>query len=240
MKHTVFALAIFLHFGLFSNAAFAVSGGGATPSVEEAKETVAKARVAEETKIINQASTFCDKPENKCGFTVIGTRVHKRKDYKFPSHLKCTSVDFRTFRGCIEPRFFDPSARVFFDSGSDDDDEIDIFDDGSLNLTVQLASLYFPQRFGISEAYDNWSWGPVIGAGLGQPAKDSEDGSEDASGAPVVLGSAGGPVGDRGGDVLRRMRLFVRGYRLLNAIKNRRRGQLIAITKLQTAVECRQ
>lgn len=111
---------------------------------------------------------------------------------KFPWQLKCSSVDFRTIHGCLELRFFDPSARVYFDTGVDDPGEIDIFNDGNLNITVDLVSIYWPWRLGRSEFFDQWSWGPVVGAGIGSSANDSEDGSKQSSNAPVVLLSAGG------------------------------------------------
>lgn len=114
-----------------------------------------------------------------------------KKDIPFPAALKCTSVDYRTIHGCLQLRFFDPSARIYFDTGNDDPNEIDIFHDGNLNLTVDLASIYFPWRLGRSEYFDDWSWGPVLGAGIGAAAKDSEDGSMEASDAPIVLFSGG-------------------------------------------------
>jgi len=119
-------------------------------------------------------------------------RAYKAAGKKFPWQLKCTDADYRTFHGCLELRFFDPSARVYFDTGSDDEGEVDLFNDGKLNISVDLVSIYVPWRLGKSSFYDKWSWGPVIGAGLGAPAKDSEDGSVEASGAPVVLFSLGG------------------------------------------------
>ncbi len=119
-------------------------------------------------------------------------RAYKLKDgTPFPAQLKCTSVDYRMFHGCLELRFFDPSARVYFDTGSDDVNEIDLFNDGNLNVTVDLVSIYFPWRLGKAEFYDSWSWGPVFGAGISAAAKDSDDGSAKASGAPVVLISVG-------------------------------------------------
>ncbi|MEM6514007.1 MAG: hypothetical protein AAF660_13420 [Pseudomonadota bacterium] len=126
-----------------------------------------------------------------------GTRAHTKGDgpfpwqrEKFPWQLKCTNVDYRVWHGCLELRFFDPSARVYFDNGTDSPDEVDIFNDGALNLTVDLASIYFPWRLGRGKYYDSWSWGPVIGAGLGTSAEDSADG-ESSSDAPVVFFSGG-------------------------------------------------
>lgn len=123
---------------------------------------------------------------------VYDGRAYKKAGRNFPWELKCSSVDYRTVHGCLELRFFDPSARVYFDTGNDDENELDIFNNGNLNLTVDLASIYLPWRLGKSEFFDDWSWGPVVGAGIGASARDSEDGTIEASDAPVVLLSAGG------------------------------------------------
>ena len=124
---------------------------------------------------------------------IEGERAYKKPGQTFPWQLKCTSSDFRTIHGCLELRFFDPSARVYFDSGADEPDEVDIFNDGNLNVTVELASLYWPWRLGRGEYYDSWSFGPVVGAGLGTSGDDSEDGSQ-TSDAPVVVFSVGAMI----------------------------------------------
>lgn len=41
-------------------------------------------------------------------------------------------------------RVFSPSARIYFDTGSDDKDEIDIFNDGKISPSINLAEIYFP------------------------------------------------------------------------------------------------
>jgi hypothetical protein len=109
----------------------------------------------------------------------------------FPSTLKCSKFDFRTIHGCLKVSYFQPSARIYIDRGTDDDDEIDIFDNGTLNLSLDFVTIHLPWRFGRAEYYDVWSWGPFIGAGIGQPASDSEDGTKEASSAPVALISFG-------------------------------------------------
>ncbi len=133
-----------------------------------------------------------------------GNRAYKKPDliekidgeektttYPFPWQLKCSSADYRILHFCIEPRFLDPSARIYFDTGKDEDDEIDIFNDGNLNFSLNFVSLYIPLRFGRGEFYDNWSWGPMAGIGIGSTASDSEDDNEKSSGAPIVLLSYG-------------------------------------------------
>lgn len=131
----------------------------------------------------------------------FGDRVYKIRDRvtgenDFPPELKCSKYDLRTFHGCVEARFFSPSTRVYFDTGRDSEGEIDIFNDGNLNVTLDFINLYFPFRLGRGTYYDKWSWGPILGAGIGAPASssDSKDGESSASGAPVVLFSVGGLV----------------------------------------------
>lgn len=122
---------------------------------------------------------------------IYGDRAYSVDGYTFPPELKCTKEDKRTFHGCIDPRFLYPSTRVYFDSGTDSADKADLFNDGNINLTLDVVTLYFPWRMGRGEFYDNWSWGPTISAGISSASKDSKDGSEEASNAPVVLFSAG-------------------------------------------------
>lgn len=119
----------------------------------------------------------------------LGDRLYHSSD--FPSRLKCTSFDYRTFHLCIRPRFFEPSARVYFDTGEDDEGEVDIFDDGGLTPTIDFAALYVPWRLGQAEYFDSWSWGPLVAVGIGSSADDSEDGTVEASDVPVVMFSYG-------------------------------------------------
>ncbi len=101
--------------------------------------------------------------------------------------------------------FFQPSARVYFDTGSDDKSEIDIFEDGALVPTISLAQIYFPYEypkyFGTEEDLSKkWTWGPTLGVGLSSPANNSDDGTNKSSDAPIILLSGGlllrFPVGD--------------------------------------------
>lgn len=117
-------------------------------------------------------------------------RAYNVKGLDFPFELKCTKYDYRTIHGCFKLSFFDPSARVYFDS-NDSDGALDIFNDGNLNASINFVSAYVPWRFGRSEYFDAFSWGPALGVGVGAPARDGEDESEKSDGAPVVLFSAG-------------------------------------------------
>lgn len=104
-------------------------------------------------------------------------------------------------------RFFQPKSRIYFDTGSDDEGEVDIFDDGALTVSVNVAELrldlssvehayneageWVPEHFKRSD----WSWGFNFGLGIGAPAEDSETpeamGGERASNAPVLLLTGG-------------------------------------------------
>lgn len=97
----------------------------------------------------------------------------------------------------LKKRLFKPSGRIFFDTGSDDDGEVDIFKDGSLTASISLVELYWPYSHIAADELDadktgwNWRLGPTLGMGITGAADDSDDGSEEASGAPVVLFTAG-------------------------------------------------
>ena len=128
-------------------------------------------------------------PEN-IGFERDGERAYKADGLKFPYEIKCKSSDYRTIHGCLKIRFFDPSARVYFDGG-DAEEKLDMFNNGNLNASINFASLYLPWRFGRSGYFDVWSWGPAVGIGVSAPAQSSDDESKKSSGAPVVLASVG-------------------------------------------------
>ncbi len=94
----------------------------------------------------------------------------------------------------LDYRFFSPSARVFFDTGSDNADEVDVFDNGSLTASINLLELIY--RYELPKAFnlrgpETLYIGPALGFGLTAPANDSEDGTVDASDAPVFLISVG-------------------------------------------------
>ena len=113
-----------------------------------------------------------------------------REWYKF----KCTKYDYRIFHFCLESRFFEPSARIYFDMGKDDQDEIDIFNDENLDVNLDIVAFYVPWRLGGNPLFDAWSWGPMLGVGISSRAQDSEDRTKTASSAPVVTVSYGGMV----------------------------------------------
>lgn len=79
------------------------------------------------------------------------------------------------------------TARVYFDLGNDDEDEIDIYDNGALTPTVQVVEIFWPRKFYSFLGDEGWRWGPSVGLGLGAPANNSEDGTKKASGSVVLL-----------------------------------------------------
>lgn len=158
---------------------------------EEVSEYEAlKAKINSVTPLSTESNSH-QSNSKKVAFEENDERMYSSKDGEFPWLAKCSKFDYRTIHGCLEARFFDPSARVYFDSGTDDPNEIDIFNDGGLSATIDFASIYLPWRFGRSKFYDSWSWGPMVGLGISSPAKDSKDGTSDASDSPVVLASLG-------------------------------------------------
>ena len=119
-----------------------------------------------------------------------------------------------------EVRIFKPCTRVYIDTGSDDDDEVDVFNDGSLVPSLTFAELFFPisgvwEKEGVSGSQaaigpgeKEWRLGLTVGLGLSSPADDGVINNDDetdeaddkagtkevideASSAPVVLGSIG-------------------------------------------------
>ncbi|PCJ18125.1 MAG: hypothetical protein COB04_07635 [Gammaproteobacteria bacterium] len=118
------------------------------------------------------------------GEDIIDLRPNIKRDHgSTPSSRQCLATDVRVFHNCFEARFLKPGARVYFDTGADSKDEIDIFENGEFNPTVDVASIYLPWRFGTSSYFDPWSWGPLLGVGISTQTKESL--------APVVLASYG-------------------------------------------------
>jgi hypothetical protein len=113
----------------------------------------------------------------------------------FPGQLKCTIHDKRIFHFCLEPEFFLPSARVYFDRGADQETKLDMFNNGRVNINLDFASVYIPWRLSHAEYFDNWSWGPQFGVGITTSAiteKDEEAKADtDNSSSPVVMTSFG-------------------------------------------------
>lgn len=109
------------------------------------------------------------------------------------------------------PKLFRPKIRIYFDTGSDDPDEIDIFDDGAATLAVNIVEFRWDfsyRRYVYEESEPGvakwrmkgddpeidlspWHWGLALGVGIGAPADNSADGTKDASDAPILLLSAG-------------------------------------------------
>jgi hypothetical protein len=129
---------------------------------------------------------------------IFGDRIQKfprgdknkelRAKYK---NLKCSNHDKRMFSMCPEASFFDPSARIYFDLGSDDEDEVDLFNDGGLEPGLTFASVSFPWRIGRSPAYDPWSWGPEASIGISSSPGTAKVEGESSSRAAFVLVSVG-------------------------------------------------
>lgn len=87
-------------------------------------------------------------------------------------------------------RVFEPKARVYFDTGWEAPDKLDIFHDGSLVPSINFVELFWQRPWGRFGRPD-WRWGPAIGVGISSQAGDSSDGTLEASGAPVLLLSGG-------------------------------------------------
>jgi hypothetical protein len=100
----------------------------------------------------------------------------------------------------VSSRFFRPTARIYFDTGSDDENEVDAFTDGALTANVDLLEFYvaaFKQSSEFTTRSTDlsrrlhhrtrWSVGPMFGLGMTGPAQNSEDGTQEASGAPVFM-----------------------------------------------------
>lgn len=115
---------------------------------------------------------------------------------KFPWQLKCGKYDKRIIHMCFEYGIFEPSLVTYFDRGRDDPKKVDIFDDGGLSASIQFANVYIPWRFGRSEFFDKWHWGPSFGIGISAAANDATEAEEGesevkSSNAPVVVASWG-------------------------------------------------
>lgn len=143
--------------------------------------------------------------------------------------------------------YFTPSARVYFDTGSDEDDEVDVYKDGALTAAIDFVGISKPFLIkkatpvadaelelerariertrvegtgerAVRDADDevkrserqldearvversadrkrnqgtrlegDWVFGVRGAVGMTSPAEDSEDGSQESSGAPVVF-----------------------------------------------------
>lgn len=147
--------------------------------------------VAEEASKPREPEPSCLSPGDAGNVERDGNRLYKADGKSFPWKCKCSEYDYRTLHLCIEARFFDPSARIYFDTGDDNAGEVDVFNDGGLNPSIDFIAVYIPWRLGRAEYFDSWSWGPMGGVGISSAAQDSENGTNEASDAPVVLVSGG-------------------------------------------------
>jgi hypothetical protein len=93
--------------------------------------------------------------------------------------------------------FLQPSLRFYFDYGSDDPGEIDLYNDGSLVPSINLIELYRPyvaKNFFLGNK--DLLLGPAFGFGLTAPAKDGQgEGAEKTGDSPVLLLTGGAIVG---------------------------------------------
>jgi hypothetical protein len=87
-------------------------------------------------------------------------------------------------------RIFEPKARVYFDTGWEAPDKLDIFHDGSLAPAINFFELFWQNSWG-DYGQPEWRWGPCIGLGISSVAGNSADGTLQASGAPVLMVSTG-------------------------------------------------
>ncbi|MCA9269831.1 MAG: hypothetical protein KDA41_15225, partial [Planctomycetales bacterium] len=88
-------------------------------------------------------------------------------------------------------RVFEPKARVYFDTGWEAPDKLDLFHDGSLAPSINFLELYWARPWSSRLGHEDWRWGPNFGVGISSRAGDSSDGSVQASGAPVLVMSYG-------------------------------------------------
>ena len=100
---------------------------------------------------------------------------------------------YGTFDDSIGPtvRIFEPKARVYFDTGWEAPDKLDIFHDGSLAPSINVLELYWARPWPEDIGHPDWRWGPNIGIGISSRAGDSSDGTIQSSGAPVLMLSYG-------------------------------------------------
>lgn len=90
----------------------------------------------------------------------------------------------------IYVRPFHPKARYYFDSGTDDPNEIDIFQDGGMTPVIDFINIYYPLNISKNRNIgrfmgDDWLLGPSVGIGITTPA--DPDGDMESSSAPVLL-----------------------------------------------------
>jgi hypothetical protein len=87
----------------------------------------------------------------------------------------------------IDVNIFQPKARIYFDNGSDDPGEIDLFKNGAITPAVEVVELRFLNYISSSR---KTAAGFTLSGGIGTPPS-SDTGSTTSSTAPVLLGSLG-------------------------------------------------
>lgn len=128
--------------------------------------------------------------------------------YEAPADDVAFHADFAELQGeIVEPgmlrlpevRFFQPKARVYMDLKRDNDDEFDLFADGSVLASLDIVELYFPmplfserfaRTFGRSSRLSGLGWrvGGTVGLGLSTALTN---GDAKSNGAPISTLSAG-------------------------------------------------
>ncbi|MEO0515180.1 MAG: hypothetical protein AAF086_07795 [Planctomycetota bacterium] len=182
-----------LTYGLALVLWFALSPSVSAMSPEEAQAIVDKAYAEiQQEKAATLAGT-----ESGTGLTQV------QPEYQKIEGLGKFGQDFfsgaESLLGDASLRLFQPTTRIYFDAGDDDDDEPDIFDDGSLVPVITLAEVRFTnylfpataKQAGKEDSYNlndktPWSWGFATGIGATIAAESGED-----STAPIVLATAG-------------------------------------------------
>jgi hypothetical protein len=96
-------------------------------------------------------------------------------------------------------RPFLPKTRYYFDTGTDDEGEVDIFRDGGIAPAIDFINFYMPLNIHPNKSIgkfmgDDWLLGPSFGLGITTPADpDSDDsamsGDDSSSSAPVIVAS---------------------------------------------------
>lgn len=88
----------------------------------------------------------------------------------------------------IDVNVFQPKARIYFDSGSDDPGEIDLFRNGAVVPTIDVTEVRLLNY--VSSARKTVA-GLTFSGGIGAPATSADGSATGASTAPVLLASAG-------------------------------------------------
>lgn len=88
----------------------------------------------------------------------------------------------------IDVNIFQPKARIYFDDGSDDPGEVDLFRNGAIVPAVDVVEMRFLNYLSASR---KTAAGFTLSGGIGAPATSADGAATGASSAPVLLGSVG-------------------------------------------------